>query len=230
MRALLSLMLLLAAPDWAARLESATRSYDLPAAEALLAEVEADGTAERILQLKALELVGNLHRYEFEQLPESDYAQRRVHGDRIDAVAGTALDLLQTVPQSSERLRLMADFLGLLIRNDHRARKHGDAMKQAAQQAYDADPQNPLALVALAKPAIFAPPGKGRDYAEALRLLQEALSLAPTLEQARLLKAHVLEETGDPAAAVNEWRSILEANPECRPALDALQTAPPQPL
>ncbi len=222
---LLPLILLFAAPELTARLENAERSYDVAAAEAVLAEADAAGDAERALQLQALLLVGNLHRYEFEGLPESAYAERRELGERIDVVAERGLEMLQTEPQSSERLRVMADLLGLMIRNDHRARKHGEAMKQAAQQAHDADPKNPLALVSLAKPAIFAPPAQGRDYAEALRLLDAALALAPGLEQARLLRAHVLKETGDIAGAKVEWHKALEQNPDCRPALDELAAA-----
>lgn len=222
---LLSLLLLLASPELATRLETAERSYNLTVAEAVLAEVDAAGDSERALKLQALLLVGNLHRYEFERLPESAYAERRKHGDRIDEVAGRGLELLQTEAQSSERLRVMADFLGLMIRNDHRARKHGEAMKQAAQQAHEADPRNPRALVSLAKPAIFAPPAQGRDYAEALRLLDAALTLSPDLEQARLLRAHVLKETGDRDGALLEWRKAVELNPACRPALDEIAAA-----
>ncbi len=221
---LLSIVLLLAMPELSARLENAERSYDLAAAEAVLADADAAGDAERTLQLRALLLIGDLHRYEFERLPESAYAERRAHGERIDTVAKRGLEMLQTEAQSSERLRVMADLLGLLIRNDHRARKHGEAMKQAAQQAHELDPMNPRALVSLAKPAIFAPPSQGRDYGEALRMLDAALALAPGLEQARLLRAHVLKETGDRAAAVVEWRKVLDANPACRPARDELET------
>lgn len=222
---LLSLVMLVSSPELATRLESAEQRYDLAAAEAVLAEAEATGDEARVVKLQALLLVGNLHRYEFEQLPESAYAERRKHGDRIDVVANQGLELLQTEPQSSERLRVMADLLGLMIRNDHRARKHGEAMKEAAQQAHDADPKNPLALVSLAKPAIFAPPAQGRDYAEALHLLDAALVLAPDLEQARLLRAHVLKETGDREGAMQEWRKATELNPACRPAIDAIAAA-----
>jgi tetratricopeptide (TPR) repeat protein len=171
--------------------------------------------------------VAELLRVELEQLPETGRASRRELGQRIDAAAEEALAILDRMPESAETQRIRADLLATMIRSDFRAKRYEAALKAAVARALELDPDSPRALVAAAKPLVFAPPGKGRDLAQALRLLDRALVLAPGLEPAQLLRAEALDRAGRRDEALTAWRAALAANPACRPARHRLEQQEP---
>ncbi|MBI2434547.1 MAG: tetratricopeptide repeat protein [Candidatus Hydrogenedentes bacterium] len=91
-------------------------------------------------------------------------------------------------------------------------------MDAATARAVELDPRNPRVYVTLAKPYVFAPEEHGRDYGKALAALDQALALDPHLEQARLLRAHVLKLLGKAEESREILHDVLRDNPACRPA------------
>ena len=214
--------------DLESRLADARTSYDAEAAMAVLSEARSlrtrePGTEHARLQVEAAVAVAELLRIEYEQLPEDEREARRQLGSKIDAVAEETLGIVDELPESSARERMRADLIATMIRSDFRARKYRDELETAIARARELDPDNPRALVAAAKPLVFAPEEKGRDLAEAARLLDRALELEPGLEEARLLRAEAHRRAGDREAAREDLEAALGANPSCRPARHALE-------
>ena len=213
---------------------TAERTYDPQAARSALdaCTLEASGTSDEALGenlTRAALLVAELDRIDFEELDPSQGKQRRELGRSIDAAADLGLETLDSLPESSCRQRMRADLLGTKIRSDFRAKKYVDVMKAAATRALELDPGNARAIVTLAKPYLFADDRHGRDLEEAVRMLDEALEVDPTLESALLLRALAFEAQGNTEACRNDLKAALAANPNCRPANDRLlATAPPE--
>ena len=188
----------------------------------------APSPATALLQVRAGLLAAELLRVEFEQANGAGSQQRETLGQRIDASAEEALALLPSLSVSSERWRMEADLIATMIRSDFRAKKWETRLRAAIAEARRLDPKNAKALVAEAKPFLFAPPEHGRDLRAGIALLDRALALDPTLEPALLLRAFARDSLGDRAAAETDWRAALALNPECRPAKDALASQPPR--
>lgn len=219
------------APVWAddleRRLDQAVRSYDAEAAQEVVSALRAaDRRTE--LRVRAGLALAELLRLEYEWTPEANREARRVLGGRIDAAAEEALGLLGSLSESSERERMRADLLATMIRSDYRAKRFEDELRAAVDRALALDPDNPRALVAAAKPLLFAPPERGRDLAQGVAVLDRALALEPELEPALLLKAHALELLGRDAEARALYREVLAANPASAPAREALSRGDPR--
>lgn len=209
--------------EFEARLEDAARAYDAKAARDLGHDMQAEiGAAHdrgaALLLARTLLLVADLHRMEYELLPEQDGAGRRALGAVIDEAATRALDLLKVMDNVSEVWRMRADLYGAMIRSDYRATRFRKRMDEAAATALELDPANPRAHVSAARPLIFADRAHGQDFEAALKHLDRALALDPALEPARVLKAVTLEELGRGDEAGALWRALLKDNPECLPA------------
>jgi len=208
-------------------LEAAVRSWDVEAVTIVLSELRstsADGaTPSRVeFRVRAGLALAELLRVEFEDTPKGERSARQQIGRRIDAAAGEALQLLESLPESSERYRIEADLLATMIRSDFRAKKYREDLEAAVARALELNEDNPLAWVAAAKPFLFAGPKHGGDLDEAVRLLGRALELAPGLESALLLRAHAYSELGQTELAVADWSAALDDNPACVPARKAL--------
>lgn len=207
------------------RLAEAERRWDAAAAIALLTEARAAGDEALELRVEAAAVTVGILRADFEAAPESDRAGRRALGGQIDVFAEEGLGLIDRLPVTAERERLRADLLGAQIRSDFRAQKLEPALTAAIARARELAPEDPDTLVLAATPMVLAPEGRGRDLAEAERLLRRALERAPHHERAQLLLARLAEARGDLEAATAVYRAALESNPHCRPArarLDAL--------
>lgn len=207
-----------------ADLDRAARSYDLSAARETAQRLAADPGPEAIaLRPRAYLLVAELLRIEFEALEESAAKARRTLGSEIDAAAEAGLAALAALPEDSEHYRIKADLLGTKIRSNYRAGKYKDEMNRAIEQALALDPGNARALVSSAKTLIFRPDPEPAALHDARALLDRALALDITLEQARLLQAHVCALLGDRDGAVALWEQCLRENPSCVPAARALE-------
>lgn len=219
-------------PDRVAReVARAERRWDGDAAVAALTNARAlarsaPGPAATALQIRAGLLAAELLRVRFERATTDSSGNREQLGQQIDAFAEEALALIEAQPVTSERYRLEADLLATMIRSDFRAKKYEARFNAAVARARELDPRNPRALVAAAKPFLFAPPGRGRDPAEGIDLLDRALALDPRLESALLLRALGREQLGDRPGAEADWRTALELNPDCAPARQSLAGAP----
>lgn len=218
---------LASAQDLAARLDVAQRSYDAVEAAAVLDQAVSEAAVKpsresQLFVARAGLLTAELLRIEWEQLPESNLAERRPLGDGIDKAADAGLRALESLQPNSETYRLKADLLATMIRSDYRAKKYRKDMEEAAAMAVELDPQNAKAYVAQAKPFIFAEPNEGGDPAKAIALLSTALELNPDLETARCLRGLAYKETGDVEQARADWELALEKNPECAPAKEEL--------
>ena len=212
-------------------LARAERRWDADAAVAALTGARAlarstPGPTTAALQIRAGLLAAELLRVRFEKVAADQSGERERLGQQIDAFAGEALALVDGQPESSERHRLEADLLATMIRSDFRAKKYEARFNAAVARARELDPRNPRALVAAAKPFLFAPPGRGRDPAQGIALLDRALAVDPRLEPALLLRAFGREQLGDRAGAEADWRAALELNPDCAPARESLAGAP----
>jgi tetratricopeptide (TPR) repeat protein len=209
----------------------AERRWDGEAAVAALSNARAlarsaPGPATAGLQIRAGLLAAELLRVRFEQAAAGPPGERERLGQQIDAFAEEALALVAAQPESSERYRLEADLLATMIRSDFRAKKYEARFNAAVARARELDPRNPRALVAAAKPFLFAPPGRGRDPAQGIELLDRALAIDPRLESALLLRALGREQLGDRAGAEADWRTALGLNPDCAPARESLAGYP----
>ena len=227
--------LVLAAGDDRAVVEGAVaraeRTWDTAGAVAALSRARelqraAPSPATALLQVRAGLLAAELLRVELELAKNAASPGRDTLGQRIDASAEEALALLPSLPPTSERLRMEADLVATMIRSDFRAKKHEARLRAAIAEARRLDPKNARAVVAEAKPLLFAPPEHGRDLRAGIDLLDRALALDPRLEPALLLRAFARDQLGERAAAEADWRAALALNPECRPARDALAGAP----
>ncbi len=205
------------------RLETATTRYDTEAARALADDLhkQYETTRDRdtgYLLVRALVLVADLHRMEYELLPEDAGSKRRTLGNIIDDAATEALDVLEVMDNTSEVWRMRADLYGTMIRSDYRATRYQDRMQDAIDKALALNPENPRAHESAARPLVFADEEHGRNLEKAMAHIEKALALAPGLESARVLEAVVLEEMGRTNDAKAQWQAILEDNPHCVPA------------
>lgn len=210
-----------------ADLAAAVRRYDADAAVAALGRArELDRTAPApatvLLRVRAALAAAELLRVRFEQASKDDAQGRTVLGQRIDAAAEEGLALLDRLPGGSERYRVEADLVATMIRSDFRARKYEARFATAVAKALELDPRNARAVLAAAKPLVFAPVEHGRDLPKAVETLTRALALDPALEAARLLRAFALDAQDEHEAARRDWRAALAANPDCVPAREAL--------
>jgi len=213
--------------DLEERLADARCAWDVAAMTAVLAEARSLGSNESAnvvqwLQAKAGLSLAEMLRVEFEDSMEGDRMARAALGQRIDAAATGALELLASLPESSERYRVEADLLATMMRSDFRAKKYRKALDAATALALQLDEHNPRAWVTAAKPFLFAGPKQGGDLEEALRHLDRALELEPDLESALLLRAHAYEKMGKGDLAATDRAKALARNPTCGPALRAL--------
>ncbi len=207
-------------------LEKARTTYDAEAAAQVLGlarQLDGDGSTLVTLRVRAALTLAELLRIELETDQVTERSERRQVGQRIDAVAEEALSLLEELPESSERWRLRADLIATMIRSDFRAQKWEDELRTSIDRALELDPENPYAMVAAAKPLLFAPEGRGHDPERALQRLDRALELAPGMEDARLLNVRALELLGRTDEAREVLTELVEANPHCRPAVHRLR-------
>lgn len=227
----LLVVLLAGGPPPAAAIEAdlagALRRHDADAAVAALGRArELDRTAPApataLLRVRAALAAAELLRVRFEQAPKDDAQRRAVLGQRIDAAAEEGLALLDRLPAGSERYRVEADLVATMIRSDFRAKKFETRFTTAVVEALELDPRNARAVLASAKPLVFAPVEHGRDLPRAVETLTRALALDPALEPARLLRAFALDAQGEHEAARRDWHAALAANPDCAPAREAL--------
>lgn len=205
----------------------AERRWDCDAAVAALSSARslarsAPGPATTSLHVRAGLLAAELLRVRLEQAASDGTTTREQLGQQIDAFAGEALALVDSQPVTSEHYRIEADLLATMIRSDFRAKKYEARFNAAITRARELDPRNPHALVSQAKPFLFAPPGRGRDPARGIELLDRALALDPRLESALLLRAFGREQLGDRTGAEADWRAALKLNPDCAPARQSL--------
>jgi cytochrome c-type biogenesis protein CcmH/NrfG len=212
----------------ARELSAARTEYRPDAAQAALEKArvlsEQDASAEVVrLHVDAALLVAELQRIEWEQLPESNIAKRRPLGAAIDEAAEEAIALLDRLPENSERYRLHADLLGVMIRSDFRAKKYRKTMEEYAAKALQLDPANPNAYVSQAKPYIFAAENEGGDPMKAVELLSKALEADPTHEPARCLRGLAYQRAGKLDLARADWETALARNPKCSPAAKELE-------
>ncbi|HRK35081.1 MAG TPA: hypothetical protein PLJ47_10850 [Candidatus Hydrogenedentes bacterium] len=203
------------------KLEAARTTYDVSVAESVLAQARTSAPEDLAVlrvRIDAALLVAELHRIAWEQLPESDIAHRRPIGEQIDAAAEEALTVLDKLPEDSERYRIHADLLGVMIRSDFRAKKYRKDMEAHAAKAVALDAKNALAYVSLAKPFVFADVNVGGDPAKAIELLSQAIALAPNLESALCLRGLAYQKANKADLARADWESALAKNPACAPA------------
>jgi tetratricopeptide (TPR) repeat protein len=209
-------------------LDAARAHYDVAAAEAIWETLRAPDPAKTggdstRLRAEAALLIAELHRIDWERLPESDIAERRPLGNQIDEAAQDGLDALANVAQDSDYYRLKADLLAVMIRSDFRAKKYRKEMEEAAAKAIELDPNNAKAYVSRAKPFVFARANEGGDPRKAIELLTRSLDVDPNLETARCLRGLAYKLAGEPERAREDWETALKRNPSCRPARDELQ-------
>lgn len=211
--------------DYAARLGQVQRRYDIEEAGRLVQELRSahPEDAQSLLLPKALLLVADWQRVEFEKLGKDRHAERRALGKIIDEAAQEGLDCLKNAPESSEVCRLRADFYGAMIRTDFQAKRYRKNMDAAAQRALALDPRNANACVTAAKPYLFADPGQGQDLGKAKEWLDRALELDPGHEAALLLKALIYEQLGEKSQANDLYKQVLTSNPACKPAKDRME-------
>lgn len=214
----------LAPADIAASLDRAARTYDLPGAEALLAELQKlpENEVATTLLVRGHLLCAELQRIDFENYLESDVKERRDLGKRIDLHAEAGLLAVEKLENSSEKFRMKADLIGTRIRSNYRAGKMKGDMKSAVDEALRLDQGNGRAMVSSAKMLIFNPNASPEELREGEALLRKALEIDPSLEQARLLQAHTLTMLGELDKAETIWGLCLQANPDCAPARRAL--------
>lgn len=216
-----------AGDEVAARVAAARHDYDMNAAKQALEDARDAVTVNptrdaTLLVAQAALLVGELGRLDWEDIPESDIADRRPLGNVIDEAANAGLHALQSVKPDSETYRLKADLLAVMIRSDYRAKKYRKEMEAAAAKAVELDPSNAKAYVSQAKPYVFADSNEGGDPEKAVALLSKALELDPTLETARCLRGLAYKKAGKVDKARADWEQALKDNPDCRPAKEQL--------
>ncbi len=210
------------ASDWQERLETIRRSYSLESVNELIAGMTADqGAGDPTAVAEAYLIKAEILRFEWETLPEDAEERERV-ADELDAAAWAGIERCRLLSASSETFRLHADLLGTLIRSRYRAKKHRAEMEADAQLAIELDSKNARAYVSKAKPFLFASERHGGDIEAAIELLDTALELDDSLENAKLLRAYGLEQLDERDAALAAYREIVQRNPQCRPAKHAI--------
>lgn len=217
-----------ATANWQARILEARRSYEYAPVNALIEELRAATQRDNdpVLATALAETYlakAELLRIDFEMLPNDAADDRNGLGAAIDAAAKAGLKVCESLPADSETYRLRADLRGTLIRTKYRAKKHRKKMEADARRALRLDPTNARAYATRAKPYLFADDRHGGDIETALDLLQTALDLDSSIESVHLLQAYAFAESGRTEEAVRHYEAILDSNPNCRPANDALR-------
>jgi hypothetical protein len=212
--------------ELARQFEQASYSFDADLADQVLSAYEplldaGAGDIVKLAYVRAALLVAELRRgdYEHGQLPREE---RRALGRSIDRVAKPALEMLATLPESSERYRLQADLYGTLIRSNFRGMKYQPLLERALDAALELDENNARAWVSRSRRPLFAPPKHGGDPALALEYLNRALALQPDLVQALLFRGVANSKLGFPEAAGADWARAAALNPNTAGARDRL--------
>ncbi len=205
--------------SWQTRLDEVESQYNATLALEFIEQARQEDAA---ILPDALLVLAELYRIDFESLEESQRSERRAIGSKIDALADEALGIVETLAETSHTQRLTADLLGVKIRSNYQAKKYRKRMERAAEKAIELDPNNAAAYVSAAKPYLFADEDHRGDVPHGMRLLEKALELDPHSEKAQLLLAYADELSGDSDRAEQRYASALEANPNCRPAREAL--------
>ena len=199
-------------------LAAARFNYDLDAAREVLSET---GPEAGLVFAEASLLVAELlrGRYEHDELARE---ARRSVGREIDRVSTTAIDVLETLPESSERYRLQADLLGTMIRSKFRGMKYQPELEAATDRALVLDSRNANAWVTRSRRPLFAKPSQGGDPALALEYLDNALAIEPDHVQALLFRGTAHARLGEPESAERDWARATELNPNVAGARDRL--------
>lgn len=218
--------------EWRGRMETAQKSYDIGAAEAVMGEIRTalgtDANPElRLLFARSLLLTAELCRTDFEVLSENgvDKDKRRALGDKIDALAKEGMDAAAALGEVSEHYRIRSDFYGLMIRSKYQGKKYRNKLESSSAKALELDPKNPYAYVSVSRPYLFAGPHQGGDLKKAMELLNKAIELKPDYEAALQLRAVGYEKLGEKAKSDEEWGKILAKHPEASRARKTLEIA-----
>jgi tetratricopeptide (TPR) repeat protein len=200
--------------------------FDRERAEALLPELEdaltADAPEEAVLRYAdAALLVAELRRGDYEK-GELEKKERRELGKDIDKVAKSAIKALEKLPDSSERYRLNADLLAVMIRSKFRGMKYQPKLEKALDKALELDENNANAWVSLARRPLFAKPSQGGDTSQALEYLEKALAANPNHVQALLFRGAAHYKLGDETSAQVDWDRALSLNPNTAGARERL--------
>jgi len=212
------------------RMSKARREYDMEAAKAVVREAREEipedaPPAEQYVAARALLLLTELHRFEFEErYEEMSRKDRRELGKEIDEIAEEGIERAEKMGETSERYRLEADFYALKIRSKYHATKFRKEMTDAADLALEMDPTNPHAYVTVSKPYLFAKPRQGGDVDKAFELLSKALELDPSLEMAKVFLAVAYDKKGDSEKAEEVLKEVVDANPHSKMATTRLDS------
>ncbi len=210
------------------RAERVQREYDLPAAEALMADlkafaIESPSDDAWMTLARVTLLVAELRRMEYETT-EVDPREKRLLGRTIDDAARIGHDALGKAPNISEKWRIKADLFGTMIRSKYKGNKYSGEMDRATERALELDPKNASAIVTGSKRALFAKPGQGGDVPAALKMLDRALEIDPDHERALIFRGMAYEKLGNDDLAEMDWKKALESNPHSRLAKDNLSS------
>ncbi len=211
-----------------ARAERVQREYDLPAGEALMADLQSfltespsDDSWMTLAQVALF--VAELRRMDYETT-DIDPREKRLLGRTIDEAARIGHDALGHAPKISERWRIKADLFGTMIRSKYKGNKYGGEMDRATERALELDPRNASAIVTGSKRALFAKPGQGGDVPAALEMLNQALEIDPDHERALIFRGMAYEKLGNEDLAETDWEKVLKGNPHSRLARDNLSS------
>jgi len=214
--------------DYQTRAQRVEREYDLPAAVALMVELQScvieNPSDESFMTLARVALlVAELRRMEYETT-DADPRNKRLLGRTIDDAAKVGRDALEKAPNVSEKWRIQADLYGTMIRSKYKGNKYGGEMDKATERARKMDPNNANAIVTGCKRLLFATKGQGGDVPAALEMLNEALAIDPNHERALIFRGIAYDKLGKEELAEKDWKRTLELNPYSRLAKDNLQS------
>ncbi len=216
---------------------AAHRTYDLALARELVPALERRVNTAQGQEVQALRqllaedalLAASLLRYEYEK-PDTNNVQKRALGKEIDAAASMGFSALGGLPDTSEKARMTADLLMMMMRSKFKGKTHQESMEAASDRALELDPQNPKALLTKSRPKLFAEEKHGGDFEEGLAMVNRALELDPNDEGAYVLRGLAYHRHGMYDEAIADWERALEINPEAKPArerLEAVRSAHP---
>ena len=210
------------------RAEQVQREYDLPLAEALMGELqffvkENPGDESRMALARVALLVAELRRIDYETT-DVDPREKRLLGRTIDEAARIGHEVLNKVPNISEKWRIKADLIGTMIRSKYKGNKYGGEMDKATEKALELDPESANAIVTGSKRGLFANRGQGGDVPAALKMLNRALGIDPDHERALIFRGIAYEKLGNDDLAEEDWKRALELNPHSRLAKENLQS------
>jgi tetratricopeptide (TPR) repeat protein len=172
-------------------------------------------------------LTAELCRTDFEVLNEEggEKDQRRALGDKIDALAKEGMEAAAALGETSEAYRIRSDFYALMIRSKFQGKKYRNKLETSSAKALELDPKNPYAYVSVSRPYLFAGPHQGGDLKKAMELLNKAIDLKPDYEAALQLRAVGYEKLGEKVKSDEEWKKILEKNPNAVRSRKTLEIA-----